>query len=183
MSSSIKYSILFFMLISCVKEEVKNYPISYGNKNSFLEISKKNNKKILEYETQQIESYIQKRDTLEYKYLGDGYWMAKMDSTQNKNITSAIDNDEILYSYSIFGLNDDIIYTKEEIGNKKDILGKAFMFRGLYFALQKIKEGERVSLIFPSALAYGFFGDENKIKPLSPIVLDLKINKIKYSDD
>ena len=51
--------------------------------------------------------------------------------------------------------------------------------RGLQAGLQLIPEGETAKLLLPSFLAYGGYGDTQKIAPDSPIIMDVKVLKIK----
>ena len=170
-------------LTSCRDDIISLYPVSYSKKETFIEKSKKNNKSILVYQEEQIKSYITKRDSLYYKKIGDGFWLASLDSiTSEKPFLARVD-DEIYYTYCLYNLDDDLIYDSAKIGEKRETLSKANLIRGLYLALQKIEEDKWTSLILPSSLAYGFFGDGDKIKPLTPIVLELKINKIVRYDE
>ena len=51
--------------------------------------------------------------------------------------------------------------------------------RGLHAALQLIPEGESAKLLLPSFLAYGGYGDTQKIAPDTPIIMDVKVIAIK----
>jgi len=42
-------------------------------------------------------------------------------------------------------------------------------------ALRYMKDGEEVTLLVPSSLAYGTFGDENKIDNDIPLIIKLKV--------
>jgi len=49
---------------------------------------------------------------------------------------------------------------------------------GVQEGLKKMREGDKVKMIIPSHLAHGLTGDMNKIKPLTPIVVDLHLIEI-----
>ena len=49
---------------------------------------------------------------------------------------------------------------------------------GLREGLKLMNAGEKTTFIFPSQMAYGFRGDEKKIKPNSPLIYEVIIDKI-----
>jgi FKBP-type peptidyl-prolyl cis-trans isomerase len=57
---------------------------------------------------------------------------------------------------------------------------KQELFMGLRDAVKLLKEGERATFLFPSSLAFGYHGDNNKIGtnvPLKSTVTLLKIEQ------
>ena len=76
-------------------------------------------------------------------------------------------------------IENNILYSFNDNKVQKIILGKADIVRGLQAGLQLIPEGETAKLLLPSFLAYGGYGDTQKIAPDSPIIMDVKVLKIK----
>ncbi|MEG0983926.1 FKBP-type peptidyl-prolyl cis-trans isomerase [Algoriella sp.] len=83
------------------------------------------------------------------------------------------------FEYQVTDLKNNIIYSFQENGIKKAILGKIDLARGLHAGLQLIPEGETAKLLLPSFLGYGGYGDEGKIGPNEPIIMDVKVLKIR----
>ena len=54
-------------------------------------------------------------------------------------------------------------------------LGKVSDIKAVENALKKLKTGEEVKLLVPSALAFGTYGDGEKIGSDIPLIIDLKI--------
>jgi FKBP-type peptidyl-prolyl cis-trans isomerase FkpA len=61
--------------------------------------------------------------------------------------------------------NDEMILT---IGNGNEI-------PGMHDALKMLRKGEEAIFIFPSYLAYGLIGDQNKVPPKSELIYEVKI--------
>ncbi|MBN96495.1 MAG: gliding motility-associated peptidyl-prolyl isomerase GldI, partial [Flavobacteriaceae bacterium] len=49
---------------------------------------------------------------------------------------------------------------------------------GLREGLKLMKRGEKMTFIFPSQLAYGFYGDNDKIGPDTPLIYEVSVLKI-----
>ncbi|MEP4882173.1 MAG: gliding motility-associated peptidyl-prolyl isomerase GldI, partial [Maribacter dokdonensis] len=74
----------------------------------------------------------------------------------------------------------DTIYSKEDIGVVNYKVDKQELFLGLRDAVKMLKEKERATFLFPSSLAFGYHGDENKIGsnvPLKSTITILQIEK------
>lgn len=52
------------------------------------------------------------------------------------------------------------------------------MESGIHEGIKKMKCGEKSKLVFPSHLAHGLIGDNQKIPPLSPLVVDIELIEI-----
>lgn len=61
--------------------------------------------------------------------------------------------------------NDEMILT---IGNGNEI-------PGMHDALKMLRKGEEATFIFPSYLAYGLLGDQNKVPPKSELIYEVKV--------
>ena len=49
---------------------------------------------------------------------------------------------------------------------------------GVQEGIKKMKEGEKAVFIIPSHLAHGITGDNNKIPPITPLVVDVELLKL-----
>ena len=105
-----------------------------------------------------------------------GFWIANSGQRTDKTANSG---EYIEFEYQVSDLENNILYSYNENKIQKIIIGKADIVRGLHAALQLIPEGESAKLLLPSFLAYGGYGDTQKIAPDTPIIMDVKVIAIK----
>jgi gliding motility-associated peptidyl-prolyl isomerase len=86
-------------------------------------------------------------------------------------------------SYNILSLNNDTIYSKEEIGTLTYKVDKQELFQGLRDAIKLLKENEKATFLFPSSLAFGYHGDNDRIDSNLPIKSTIEIFKIEQKQD
>ncbi|CAN0595450.1 unnamed protein product, partial [Ectocarpus sp. 12 AP-2014] len=60
---------------------------------------------------------------------------------------------------------------------------KQELFLGLREAIKMLKENERATFLFPSSIAYGYHGDENKIGTNVPIKSTITILQIEKQQE
>lgn len=162
-----------FALSSCDKKVVQ-YPISYSN-DDFMKRSQERGKLLHQEELQWFDEYMKTSDQ-KFVKTSSGFWIS---NSGEKTPQTANKGDYIEFEYQVTDLKNNIIYSFQENGVKKAILGKVDLARGLHAGLQLIPEGETAKLLLPSFLGYGGYGDEGKIGPDEPIIMDVKVIKIK----
>ncbi|WP_459212875.1 gliding motility-associated peptidyl-prolyl isomerase GldI [Aquimarina rhabdastrellae] len=148
---------------------------------SFIKDSAKRNKELLTKEQTYIEGLI-KKDTLhQYITSEGGFWYYY---TTKDTISSAKPKfgDIVNFDYDISSLRDQVIYTKEELKNQNYPIDKDELFHGLREGLKLMQIGEEITFIFPSYLAFGYYGDNDKIGTNVPIKVNVKLNNIKKVD-
>ena len=121
----------------------------------------------LKMENDSINNYI----SSEY---GFWYYYKEKDTMNNKFVTTG---DEVIFSYEVRNLNDSIIYSKEELGDKNYLVDKEELITGLQEGIKLMKEGEVVVFLFPSYKAYGYTGDE-RIGTNEPLIYIVQLKKI-----
>ena len=121
----------------------------------------------LKMENDTINNYI----SSEY---GFWYYYKEKDTMNNKLVTTG---DEVIFSYEVRNLNDSIIYSKEELGDKNYLVDKEELITGLQEGIKLMKEGEVVVFLFPSYKAYGYIGDE-RIGTNEPLIYIVQLKKI-----
>ena len=62
--------------------------------------------------------------------------------------------------------------------NQNYIIDKEELFTGLREGLKLMKPSERVTFIFPSQVAYGYYGDNNRIGTNVPLICEVVLNEI-----
>ena len=161
------------ILFSC-DSKVVQYPVSYSN-DDFIKRSQERGKQLLEEEIQWFDTYKNQSD-LKFNKTESGFWISNQGA---KTSTTAKAGDFVRYTFQVTDLDDNVIYNYNEIGEQKAILGKTDLVRGLHAALQLIEAGNEAKVLLPSFLAYGGLGDNDKIGPNQPIIMDIKIIDIK----
>ena len=172
----IKYSLIFLGLIffaSC-GDKVIQRPITYNN-DDFMQRSQERGKQLLAEENQWFEEY-KKKSELTFNPTNMGFWISNAGVTTDE---MAKTGDFVEFEYQVKDLDNKIIYSFAENGVQKVVLGKVDLPRGLHAALQLINTGNEATVLLPSFLAYGGFGDEKKIDADTPVIMEIKIHDIR----
>jgi len=167
--------ILFF--VSC-KEPQARKPVTVKS-GSYMQSSIDRTKKIMQLENEAIELYIKNDSTNTYLNSGKGFKYAYIKKDTLNTYTPNF-GDQILYTYSVSNLNNNLIYSTNEIGDKTYFIDqKAEIIEGFRQGLKIIKVGEEIKFIFPSQLAYGYSGDRKKIDINTPIICTVSLKGLK----
>jgi gliding motility-associated peptidyl-prolyl isomerase len=167
--------VLISTLISCVNPESRR-PVSHHT-SSYIQESVKLNKHINAAEERAILYYIAQDSLKKYTASKNGFWYARILQGQSENKKPVV-GDRVLFEYEIFDLNNQLIYSKEEIGQVSYIIDKENLTTGLQEGLKLMKEGEEIQFLFPSFKAFGFTGDQEKIGIKQPLVYSVKLINI-----
>lgn len=135
------------------------------------------NKALLAQEEKLIRSIITKDSLHHYEHSANGSWFYYV----KKNDTATYSpkaNDLVTLTYTLTGLDNDTIYSGEEIGIKKYKVDMEELFPGLRSSVKLLKENETATFLFPSSLAYGYQGDADRIGVNVPLKCTLSILKI-----
>lgn len=138
------------------------------------------NKELLAIEIGIINALV-KKDTLhQYLPTSSGSWFYH--ETKNDSTTYVPKGEDIVrLTYNIMTLTNDTIYSAKEIGVQTIKVDKPSLFKGLRNTFTLLKEGEKATFLFPSSLAFGYHGDDNKIAPNTPIKSSIEILKIEQN--
>lgn len=167
--------ILIFSLTAC-KNKVVQFPVNYENeREKFMEFSQDRNKEILNEDNELIQNYI---DSIQQNYVRTsyGFWLSNSGKSTPE---MAKTGDYVKYEYEVTDFDNQIIYSKSELGIQEAVLGKENLPRGLHVTLQLIEKGDSATALFPSFLAHGGYGDQNKIGGNQPLIYKVKILDIK----
>ena len=175
-----KYRVLLFLIflgvVSCSKQEARR-PIT-SSKTYTLASTAEGLKKINKIEEAKIEDYI-KRDSLHmYTRSPNGFWYRYITKTVNELITPQ-KNDIIEIQYDFVDLNNQTIYSKEQIGIKEYKVDREDFIPGLQIGIKMMKVGETIKFLIPSYNAFGIIGDENKIGINQSIISTITLLNIK----
>lgn len=160
-------------VVSCVQKQEVYAPVGSTAEKNNISVSQERAKKLNEMERRQIQKWISKQNSKFYE-MPMNYWVnienlkSRPPKSSDENISYMFD----LYDFAGTKLNDqpkgylDVNFRKfpNEIPAVED-------------ALKYLKTNEEATLLVPSVLAYGTFGDGNKIANDFPLIIKLKIIK------
>ncbi len=135
------------------------------------------NEEIQKREEYHIKNLIKKDSLHHYLNSGNGFWYfyTKKDTLESPKPKFG---DQVNFTYNIKQLNGAIIYPKEKFYNQNYRIDKEELFFGMREGLKLLKAGESATFIFPSHLAFGFYGDLEKIGHNIPIISEVTVNSI-----
>lgn len=163
------------LFTSCSKQQARK-PVSQTS-GTFMKESIERNKKLIAEEEQLIESIISK-DTLEYIASSKGYWYKYDIKTENDTIFPKR-GDIVYYNYELRNLKNELIYTKDELKPQEYFVDKENIMMGLRDGIKLMKKGETITFLFPSHMAFGYHGDNEKIGSNEPLICTVTLNDIK----
>ncbi|MEO9891265.1 gliding motility-associated peptidyl-prolyl isomerase GldI [Aurantibacter sp.] len=169
---------LILSIVSCGEGPEPRKPVKVTSANFYKE-SAERSRKLLEAEEKLIENLITSDTTSTYEHSATGSWYTFIKKNEEDTNTAQTD-DLVTMTYNILALDNDTIYSMQDIGIKTYKVDKQEMFQGLRDGIKLMKENETATFLFPSSLAYGYHGDNDKIGsniPLKATVAIIKIEK------
>lgn len=180
MKSLTPFLVLILFLSSCRSPEPR-LPETVKS-GSFISESAQRNKKLNEQERLKIKSLMAIDTTIRYIASESGFWY-HYNVQMEKDTIKPTFGDEVKFRYSINDLQGTSIYSAEELGQQNYIIDKEELFTGLREGLKLMKPSETVTFIFPSQVAYGYYGDDEKIGTNVPLVCEVTLNTIIKNND
>ena len=169
--------ILLVTLVSCKSPEAR-MPESVKS-GSFLKESAERNKKLNALEQKMIESIMESNPDKDYIASENGFWYFYTNKVESDSLKPVF-GDVIDFDFNVSNLKGSEIYASE---NKTYVMDKEELFTGLREGLKLMKPSESVTFIFPSQIAYGYYGDENKIGTNVPLICEVTLNNINKNND
>ena len=160
--------LLFIILVFSCKSPEPRRPVTRKTNTSFLKESVEINRRIIERDEDRIEKIIAADSTKDYQISQRGFWYTFNEEVKNDTLTPT-KGDKLIFEYNIQNLSGDVIYTKDDLGVKEYVTDQEILFSGLRDGLKMMNEGETVTFLFPSHKAFGYYGDQDKIKGNMPI--------------
>ncbi|MFC6268808.1 FKBP-type peptidyl-prolyl cis-trans isomerase [Frigoriflavimonas asaccharolytica] len=165
-----KYLLFLFLILSCTKEQEIYAPVGSSKEKSEMQESRDRAKNINEVERRLMEEWM-KNQKEKFYTMPLNYWV------NVEGFDKRVDNPEdqiISYSYLIEDFEGTKVY-KQPRGFRDIPLGKLNDIKAVENALMKMKIGEEIKLLVPSALAFGTSGDGQQIEADIPLIINLKI--------
>lgn len=169
---------ILFFIIGCTKTQPRR-PINPKPSTTIFKTNIEASKKLIQAENKKIVDYISQDSTKTYINSNNGFWYTYVDKVEIDTITPKV-GDDVVLNYNITTLNDDIIYSKEDLGLKNYKVDKEDFISGLQKGIKLMKAGETITFVIPFYNAFGISGDGNKIglkQTIKSTVTLIKINK------
>jgi len=176
MKNFIPIIVISFLFFSCSKQQPRK-PVSQTH-GTFIKESIERNIKLIESEEKLIEEIIEKDTLQEYIASKKGYWYKYETKVAMESPLASL-GDIAYFDYEIKDLNNTIIYSKEELKPQEYYIDKQNIMMGLRDGIKLMKKGETVTFLFPSHMAFGYHGDNNKIDTNEPLICTVTLRDLK----
>lgn len=163
-------------LVSC-KQQQARMPISQTS-GEFLKKSAERNKKLNKTEESQIASIIKKNPKIQYIASKKGYWYT-YDVKNAAETTFPKKGDIAYFDYEIKDLKGNVIYSQLELKPQSYAVDKQNIMMGLRDGIKLMHKKETVTFLFPSHMAFGYHGDDNRIGTNEPLIVTVTLNDFK----
>lgn len=167
--------LLLIMAISCKSPEARQ-PIEKKS-GSFMKESAERNIELNKAESEKILNVLSTLPDSAYQNSESGFWYRYINKVQKDTIRPEF-GDLVLYNMSIRDIDSTLIYSEQELGDRRYLMDKEELFTGLREGLKLMKPLETVIFYFPSQKAYGYYGDERKIGTNRPLICKVTLNSI-----
>ncbi|WP_177735002.1 gliding motility-associated peptidyl-prolyl isomerase GldI [Flavobacterium inviolabile] len=165
-----------FVFAGCSQQQARQ-PISHSS-GTFIKESIKRNKKLIANEESLIDAIIDKDTAKTYIASAKGYWY-RYDIKNEMETVTPKKGDIAYFDYHISDLQGKIIYTEADLKAQVYLVDKQNIMMGLRDGIKLMKKGEKVTFLFPSHMAYGYHGDNDKIGTNEPLMCTVTLTDIK----
>lgn len=169
-------TVLGFVFTGCSQQQARQ-PISHSS-GTFIKESIKRNKKLVANEEALIEAVIKKDTAKAYVASAKGYWYRYDIKNETETLTPK-KGDVAYFDYTISDLEGKVIYTEADLKPQEYHVDKQNIMMGLRDGIKLMKKGEKVAFLFPSHMAYGYHGDDNKIGTNQPLICTVTLTDFK----
>lgn len=157
-------------LASCAKQQQVHPPVGGILSQNDLDVSKNRSKSLNILERQQIEDWIGKQDKKFYS-MGMNYWI----DIENLEKNNKKENGEsVSYQYDLYDFDMTKLYEKQKVSHNAKF-GHFVELKAVEDALRYMKSGDEATLLVPSVLAFGTYGDNDQIPNDMPLIIKLKV--------
>lgn len=179
-----KYSVivllnLLLVLSSCKSPEARE-PISKSS-GSFIKESAERNIQLNKSQESAFKTLMQSQPDIDFKSSENGFWYYYNTKVEQDTIKPKF-GDILNFNYEVKDIKGNLIYSEDELSPKIYAMDQQELFTGLREGLKLMKPEETVTFYFPSNLAYGYYGDQNKIGINTPIICKVTLNTIKQNN-
>lgn len=163
------------MIYGCSEPKARR-PISVRT-HTTLASTADNLRALNEIENKKIENYIAADSLHTYVNSQNGFWYRIIDKSTNNRFPKF--GETVVYNLEIQDLNNQIIYSEEEIGTQSYRVDKQDLITGLQKGIKLMNEGDKAKFLIPAYSAYGIIGDQKRIGNNQSIITIVTLKSIK----
>lgn len=158
---------IFVLILSCAKQP-PHPPVGGILSEKDMQTSQNRAKNLNDLERSQIQEWINGQD-VNYYPTALGYWsnIENLESQPKKADATLISYEYQIYDFDRVKLSD--------VNRENVFIGKFEELKAVENAARYLKVGDEATLLIPSALAYGTYGDNDKISNDMPLIVEIKI--------
>lgn len=165
--------LLILTFFSCNSRHEKE-PVKVQDEKAVSEALVGVNQLLVKRNYQHIKNFVM-RTGWEARETERGIWIEILDDISGNSIT---DGDKVKFEYSLKLINGSEPYGISTIIPKTITLGNSSLEPGLDYGLRMLSQGDSARMIIPPYLAFGNFGDSDKIPPDAILIYNVKIVKV-----
>lgn len=167
-----KKLILFWslMMIGCAQNNQAHPPVGGILSQEDLNVSKNRAKNLNQTERIQIQDWINNQNEKFYP-MSLNYWV-NIENLSQKNRKA--DGEEISYQYVLYDFDNVQLYDSPK-KNLNVQFGKFEDLKAVEDALRYLEKNQEATLLVPSVLAFGTYGDNDKIPNDMPLIIKIKV--------
>ncbi|MBF6609152.1 MAG: gliding motility-associated peptidyl-prolyl isomerase GldI [Flavobacterium sp.] len=164
-------------LFSCSEQQARK-PVSHSS-GTFMKESIERNKLLVAGEEDKIEAIIKKDTANNYIASQKGYWYFYQQRNTADTLTPK-KGDIAYFDYEIKDIEGEIIYSQLELRPQEYYVDKEQkIIMGLRDGIKLMRKNETVTFLFPSHMAYGYHGDERRIRENEPLIVTVTLRDFK----
>ncbi len=167
----IVYFLVVFLLFGCRSKEPKPLEVRWDKEKSI-----KLSHSVAVKEKLAIKMYIANRPSYKMEETGTGLNYYIYSKTTGPLAEAGR---EAGIHYKISFLNGSKCYSMDSASTEFYKIDHSELETGLQEGLKKMRLGEKAILIIPSHLAHGLTGDQSKILPFTPLVIDITLKELR----
>lgn len=157
------------LLIGCAQNSQTHPPVGGFLSEKDLETSKNRAKNLNQTERIQIEAWIEQQPE-KYYPMSLNYWV-NVENLQQKQRKS--EGETVSYEYEIFDF-DQVKLSAQPIRKIDVQFGKFEELKAVEDVLRYLDKGQSATLLVPSVIAFGTYGDNDKIPNDLPLIIRIK---------
>ena len=167
-----KKLIVFYslLMIGCVEHAPTHPPVGGILSEKDLDISKNRSRNLNLAERNQIQDWIKNQDEAFYP-MSMNYWVNDKElQHQNRKSNGQV----ISYQYDIYDFELEKLYETPR-KNINKVFGRFEELKPVEDALRYMEKNQEVTLLVPSSLGFGTYGDNDRIPNDMPLIIKLKV--------
>ncbi len=165
---------LAILALSCGQPEARK-PI-VRKTSSFMSESIERNKLLTQAENELLQKKMQGDSAQVYINSEYGFWYY-YDHRADSNAPIAQNGDQVRFNHEILDLAGEVIFSKDELGTTNYRVDRQELISGLQDGIKLMREGDKVTFLFPSHKAYGYTGSD-RINPNQPLIYKVELIEV-----